>query len=166
MTGFDNEDLRRSASDRSAEKDCVGPGRERGLRHDDPGPLFDGKRFACHARLGDQEILRLDHQSVSGNQIACRQQDEVAGHDGAHGHNQFNAVPHDAARQRQPVFQFLDRRRCPVFLKEAEQRASEYDRQNNGRVHPLLQQQRDRSGEYENEDERALELPQKQTKCA
>ena len=33
-------------------------------------------------------------------------------------------------------------------------------------VHPLLQHQRDRRGEDENEDERALELAQKQPKRA
>ena len=82
------------------------------------------------------------------------------------GHGPLDAVAHDAASQRQAAFQLFDRRRRAVFLKEAEQRASEHDRQNDGRIHPLLQHQRDRSGEDEDEDERALELPQKQTKRA
>ena len=165
-TGFDDEDLRRAASDRGAEKDCICPSRKGRLRLHDPGLLFDGKRLARHARFADQEVLRLDHQAIGRDQIACREQDEVAGHDSAHGHRPLDAVPHDTASQRQSAFQLLDCRRRPVLLKEAEQRASEHDRQNDGRIHPLLQHQRDRSGEDEDEDERALELPQKQSKRA
>ena len=70
---------------------------------------------------------------------------------------------HVSARRR---LQLLDRRRRPVLLKEAEQRAAEHDRQDDGRIHPLLQRQRDRGGEDQDEDERALELPQKQAKRA
>jgi hypothetical protein len=52
-----------------------------------------------------------------------------------------------------------------VFLKQTEERAAEDDRQNDGRVHPLLQHQRDRGSESQDEDERALELAQKEAKC-
>ena len=166
QTGFDDEDLRRAALDRGAEKDCIGPSRKGRLRLYDPRLLLDRKGLARHARFADQEVLRLDHEAIGRDQIACRKQDEIAGHDSAHGHRPLDAVPHDTASQRQAAFQLLDRRRRPVLLKEAEQRASEHDRQNDGRVHPLLQHQRDRSGEDEDEDERALELPQKQTKRA
>ena len=84
----------------------------------------------------------------------------------ADGHRLLDPVPHHAARQREALLQFLDGRGRPVFLKEAEQRAAEDDRQNDGRVHPLLQHQRDRGSESQDEDERALELAQKQAKRA
>ena len=108
----------------------------------------------------------LDDEAVGRDQIAGRQQDDIAGHDRADRHHLFDAVPHDAACQRQARLQLLDRRGRAVLLKEAEQRAAEHDRQNDRRVHPLLQHQRDRGGEDQNEDERAFELAQKQTKCA
>src|SRR4051794_31402165 len=41
-------------------------------------------------------------------------------------------------RSAAAALQFLDRCGCPVFLKEAEKRAAENDRQDDGGVHPLL----------------------------
>jgi hypothetical protein len=77
--------------------------------------------------LADQEVLCLDHEAVGWDQIAGREEDEVAGHDRADGHRLFHAVPQHAAHQREATLQFLDRRGCPVFLKEAEKRAAEHD---------------------------------------
>ena len=73
-----------------------------------PGCFSTGKELASHARFADQKILRLDHEAIGRDQIACREHDEVAGHDSAHGHHPLNAVPHDTASQRQSAFQLLD----------------------------------------------------------
>ena len=55
--GLDDEDLRRAAAHRRAEKDGVGPRREGRVRRDDPGLLFDRERLARHARFADEEVL-------------------------------------------------------------------------------------------------------------
>ena len=132
----------------------------------DPGPLLDREGLAGHARLADEEVRRLDHEAVGRDQVAGREQDEVAGHDRADRHRLLHAVAHHAARQREALLQFLDRRGRPVFLEEAEQRAAEDDRQDDGGVHPLLEHQRDRGGEGQDEDERAFELAQQQPQRA
>ena len=82
------------------------------------------------------------------------------------GHRLLHPVPHHPAGQREAALQFLDRRGRPVLLKEAEQRAAEHDRQDDAGVHPLLQHQRDRGGESQDEDERAFELAQQQPQRA
>ena len=122
-TGLDGEDLRRAAAHRSAEKDGVGPRRDGRVRRDHPGPFLDREGLARHARFADEEVLRLDHEPVGRDQIARREQDEVAGHDRADGHRLLHAVPQHAAHQREAALQFLDRRGRPVFLKEAEKRS-------------------------------------------
>jgi hypothetical protein len=71
--GFDDKDLRCSATDRGAEKHRIRPSRKGCVLVDDPGPLFDGKGLACHARLADEKVLRLDHEAVGRDQIACRE---------------------------------------------------------------------------------------------
>ena len=113
-----------------------------------------------------RKSCRLDDEAVGRDQIARRKKDEITGHDRADGHRLLHPVPHHAAHQREASLQLLDRRGRPVFLKEAEQRAAEDDRQNDGGVHPLLQHQRDRGSESQDEDERALELAQKEAKRA
>jgi hypothetical protein len=45
-------------------------------------------------------------------------------------------------------------------VKEAQQAAAENDRENDARIDPLLQRQRDAGREREDQDERAFELPQ------
>ena len=68
--------------------------------------------------------------------------------------------------QRKAFLQFLDGSGGPVLLKEAEQRTAEDDRQDDRRVHPLLQRQRDRGGDSQNENERAFELAQEKAQAA
>nr|ALS91930.1 MetaGeneMark_Unknown Function [uncultured bacterium] len=165
-TGFDNEHFRRAASNRGSQKDSIGSRGKSCLGLHDPRPLFDRKRLARHARFADQEVLRLDHKAIRRDQVARREQDEIAGHNGADRHGPLDSIPHDTASQGQSTLQRFHRRRRTIFLKEAEQCASEHDRQNDGRIHPLLQCQRDHSGENEDEDERTLELPQKQPQRA
>ena len=158
-TGFDDKHLRRAALDRGAEKDCICPNRNCRLRLYDPRLFLDRKGFACHTRFADQEVHGLDDKAIGRDQIPRRQLDDIAGHDCADRHDPFDAVAHDATCQCQAAFQLLDRRRRAVLLKKAEQGASKHNRQNDGRVHPLLQHQGDRRGEYQNENERAFELP-------
>ena len=130
-----------------------------------PRTLFDREGLARHARFADKEVLRLDDEAVGRDQIACRKKNEITGYDSADGHRLLHPVPHHAAHQREAFLQLFDRHGRPVFLKETEQGAAEDDRQNDRRVHPLLQHQRDRGSESQDEDERALELAQKKAKC-
>jgi hypothetical protein len=105
----------------------------------DPRLFLDRKGFACHARFADQEVHGLDDKAIGRDQVPRRQLDDIAGHDCADRHGPFDAVAHDATRQCQAAFQLLDCRRRAILLKKAEQGASEHNRQNDGRVHPLLQ---------------------------
>ena len=80
--GPDDEDLRRAAAHRGAEKDRIGPSRRSVHRpRTIPGRFSTGNGLARHAGLADEEVLRLDHESVGGDQVARRQQDQIAGHD-------------------------------------------------------------------------------------
>src|SRR5204862_5624218 len=78
----------------------------------------------------------------------------------------FDAVAHHAAGEREAFLQLLDRRRRPVFLVEAEQRGPNHDPEDDRGVDPLGEAERDRGGEDEDEDERALHLPPEQAQPA
>ena len=82
-SGLDRKDLRRAALYRSAEVDRVGAPGDGRLRRNGPGPLLDGEGFAGQAGFVDQKVLGLDHEPIGGNEVACREHDDIAGHDGA-----------------------------------------------------------------------------------
>ena len=98
-SGLDREDLRRAALHRSAEIDGVASPGERRLRRNRPGPLLDRKGFAGQAGFVDQEVRGLDHEPIGGNEIACRELDDIAGHNGARRDSLFNAGAHHTACQ-------------------------------------------------------------------
>ena len=141
-SGLDRKHLRRAALHRSAEVDRVGAPRDGRLRRNGPGPLLDGEGFAGQAGFVDQKVLGLDHEPIGGNEVAGREHDDVAGHDGARGNSLFKTVADHSACQRQAALELLDRGRCPVLLIEAKQRTAEHDRQNDACIHPLPQDQR------------------------
>ena len=165
-SGFDRKDLRLAALHRSAEVDRVGTPREGRLRRNGSGLLLDGEGFAGQARFVDQEVRGLDQEPIGRNEVACREHDDIAGHDGARRDSLLDAIAYHTAGQRQTALEFFDRGRCPVLLIETEQRAAEHDRQNDACVHPFPQCQRNCRAEDENEDERAFELPQQQAQGA
>ena len=74
----------------------------------------------------------------------------------------FDAVAHDAAGEREALLQLLDRRGRAVLLVEAEQRGADHDREDDRRVDPLGEAERDRGGEDQDQDERAFDLPPEQ----
>ena len=141
-SGLDRKNLRRAALHRSAEVDRVGASGDGRLRRNGPGLLLDGEGFPGQAGLVDQKVLGLDHEPVGGNEIAGREHDDVAGHDGARRDGLFKAVAEHTACQCQAALELLDRGRRPVLLIEAKQRTAEHDRQNDACIDPLPQRQR------------------------
>jgi hypothetical protein len=93
---LDDDDPRRAAAHRGAEEHDVRPPSERRIGGDDPRLLLHGERLAGHARLADEEVARLEDPSVGGNQVACREHEDVARHKRVGVHSAFDAVAHDA----------------------------------------------------------------------
>ena len=98
--------------------------------------------------------------------LPAAEHNDVAWHDGTRRDRVFKGVADYTAGQRQPAFELLDRGRRTVLLVEAKQRAAEHDRENDARIQPLPQDQRNHRCEDENEDERTFELPEKQAQGA
>ena len=162
----DDEDSRRAAAHRRPEKHDVRPPGERRVGGYDSGLLLHRERLAGHAGLADEEVPRLEDPSVRGNQVTRREHEDVAGHEHVGAHGPFDAVAHHAAGEREALLQLLDRRGRPVLLVEAEQRGANHDREDDRRVDPLGEAERDRGGEDQDEDERALDLPPEQAQRA
>ncbi len=109
--------------------------------------------------VADEEVAGLEDPAVGGNEVAGGEHENVAGHDRVRVDSAFDAVAHDAARERQTFLQLLDRRRGTVLLVEAEQGRADDDGEDDSRVHPLGETERHRRGEDQDQDERASDLP-------
>jgi hypothetical protein len=156
---LDDEDPRRAAAHRRAKEHDVRPPSERRIAPDDSRLLLHGERLAGHARLADEEIACLEDPSVCGNQVASREDEDVARNERVGVHHAFDTVADDATGERQALLQLLDRGGGAVLLIEAEQRGTDHDREDDPCVDPLREAERDCGGEDQDQDERASELP-------
>src|SRR6185503_12303188 len=68
--------------------------------------------------------------------------------------------------EREALLQLLDRRGRAVLLVEAEQRKANHDHEDDRRVDPLGETERDRGGKDQDQDERAFDLPPEQAQRA
>ena len=162
LAGLRDEHRGRAAAHRAAEEDAVGPFAQGGTGGDGAGVFFHWKGLAGEARLGDEEVARVEHHAVGRHQVAGAQLHHVAGHQLACGQARGGAVAPGACGERKPLAQALHRLRGSQLLPEPERRAAAHDGEDGGRVGPAREQRRDHTADHEDQHQRARHLAQGQ----
>ncbi len=119
--------------------------------------LVDGQRLARQRRLLDREILRLDEPPVRRNQIAGRQTEHVAWHDGANRRLLPLPVAPHGRRRHHRRFELLRGDTGPKCLPEIQADAQHHDGDDDHGVGALTKRRRDDRGDEKNGNERRRE---------
>jgi hypothetical protein len=107
------------AADRGPHEHAVHAFREPRVPRDGRRALLDGKRLPRERRLADEQVSRLEHHPVRGNQAACRQHDDVAGDQLLRPQRRRLAVAQRRRADAHPGPQTLEGPRGAVLLEEA-----------------------------------------------
>ena len=160
--GVDHEGLGGAADDVSAREEAVRAQGERRLLGDDAAFLLDRIRLAGQHGLVDEQVLRLEDESIAGHEIPGVEHDEVARNDFLEGDGDDPTLaPHFHLGAHEPS-QRLDRVGCAVLPPETEQPAEQDDREDDPRVDRVTQEECEQAREGEDQDDRVLELPDEQ----
>ena len=124
--------------------------------------LLHWKDFAGQDRLAHKQIVCFKDDPISRNQAARRKQDHIPGHHIAGENHARLTVTHDTGLNHDPRTQFLNRVAGPVFLHEAQCRATEHNSQHDHRVRPFPCDRRNNGREDKNQNQRTLKLVQQQ----
>jgi hypothetical protein len=134
--------------------------RQRNVRRDHAGILFDRKALAGQRGLIAVQVLGLQQQAVGGDAVAGREQHDVAGDDLAQRHVDLRAVAQHRHRRLHGRQQLADGGLGAVLLKEPEQPADEQNDQDDDGVLAVADEDREHRGEGQDQDDRRGELAQ------
>ena len=166
LAGVHDEHGGRAAAHRRPQVDRIRSTSERRAGRQNPGLLFRRERLAGEAGFGHQEVAALEHEPVGRDQVAGRQHDDVAGHQFSSRNDTRCLVAQGVHRQRESLAQLGDRFRGTVFLQEAKGAAAQNHGENDRGVEPVTQARRHGAAEDEDQDQRALELRQGESRDA
>src|SRR5262249_28310053 len=131
--GRDDERARRAAAHRAAHEDSVGALRDRSAGGDGAGLLLDREGLSGEARLGDEEVLRLENEPVGRNEVAGRELHDIARNQLLDANRRLATVAPDPRGEREAVAERAHGLARAVLLEEAEQGAAEDDGENDAR---------------------------------
>ncbi len=157
-TGFDHSHSGAAADDGSAHEYGVGGVLQIGGIGGQRARTFLNRiGFTGQQCLFDEEIAGFQHQTVSGNHIARREYDEVAGDDFDHRHIQRLAVADHPGPHRYRVAQAFRRLTGAVFLDEIQRDAEQHHHRDDEKVGHFAGKGGNRAGDKKKNDQRILE---------
>ena len=166
LAGPRDQDLRRPAAHARAHEHAVRPLGQTRARGHERRSFLHREGLAGEDRLIHEEVVRLKHHPVGRDEAPRGKQDHVARSYLCCGDHRWLSVAQHVRLDGDARAKLLHRVPGPVFLHETQQRAAEDHREDDGRVQPLPQHERDRRGEDQDEDERTPELVEEQAQGA
>jgi hypothetical protein len=127
-----------------------------------PQRLFDGKGLPGEGCLGDEQVLRLQNASITGDDIPSVQDHHVPWHDLIDRDLDGLSVPQDHGLDLNEGEQLVHGVGRSPFLPESEQAADQDDREDQQGVSGLAEEKRQRHCEEQDQDYGTLELCQQQ----
>ncbi len=119
--------------------------------------LFHRVGFTRQQRLLDEEIARFQHPAIRRNQIACRQERNVAGYDFGYRNLQRLAIAQHIDADGNRLAQFFRSRIGAVFLDKVQRDTEQHDATDDEKVGQLPGKCRHRAGGEQDQDQRILE---------
>ena len=125
--------------------------------------MFLGRVGLARERgLVGEELVRLEDQAVSRNDVSGAEQDDIAWYDLLDRNVARLLVSNDTGLHLHHREQLLDGVRGASFLPEAEQPAGPDDDQDDGRVDGVMEEHGENGRTDQDQDDRALELSHQQ----